>query len=150
MTLTGILFGLGAGIGYGLYSILGTIALRRYSALTVTTYTFLFAAAGALAISHPAQMATRFSAAPHHGRLAALCILTALVTAVIPFLAYTVGLRSVEASRAGILATLEPVVATIIGMVAFAEPVTALSGVGILLVLSAGVLVNTNNAANDD
>ena len=33
ITLTGLLLGLGSGIGYGLYSILGTIALRRYSPL---------------------------------------------------------------------------------------------------------------------
>ncbi|MBQ6427940.1 MAG: EamA family transporter, partial [Oscillospiraceae bacterium] len=39
MTLTGLLVGLGSGIGYGLYSILGTVALRRYSPYTVTTYT---------------------------------------------------------------------------------------------------------------
>ena len=32
------------------------------------------------------------------------------VTAVIPFLAYTLVLRSVEASKAGIIATIEPVI----------------------------------------
>ena len=37
LTLTGLLLGLGSGIGYGLYSILGTIALRKYSPYTVTT-----------------------------------------------------------------------------------------------------------------
>ena len=31
ITLTGLLIGLGSGIGYGLYSILGTVALRKYS-----------------------------------------------------------------------------------------------------------------------
>ena len=46
MTIIGLLIGLGSGIGYGLYSILGTIALRRYSSYTVTTYTFIFAAIG--------------------------------------------------------------------------------------------------------
>ncbi len=52
MTLTGLLVGLGSGIGYGLYSILGTIALRRYSPYTVTTYTFVFAAVGSSWGSH--------------------------------------------------------------------------------------------------
>ena len=54
MTLTGLLVGLGSGIGYGLYSILGTVALRRYSPYTVTTYTFAFAALGAWLICRPA------------------------------------------------------------------------------------------------
>ena len=39
MTVTGLLIGLGSGIGYGLYSILGKVALRKYSSYTVTTYT---------------------------------------------------------------------------------------------------------------
>lgn len=142
LTLTGLLVGLGSGIGYGLYSILGTIALRRYSPYTVTAYTFLFAAVGSWLICRPAQMLSTFAAAPEPARLALFCGLTALVTAVIPFLAYTLGLRTVEASRAGILATVEPMVATLFGIIAFGEPLTVASGLGILLILMAVVLLN--------
>ena len=46
ITVVGLLLGLGSGLGYGLYSILGTVALRRYSPYTVTTWTFIFAACG--------------------------------------------------------------------------------------------------------
>ena len=142
MTLTGLLVGLGSGIGYGLYSILGTIALRRYSPYTVTTYTFVFAAIGSWLICRPAEMLEKFAAAPDLPWLVFFCFLTALVTAVIPFLAYTLGLQTVEASRAGILATVEPLVATLIGVVVFSEPLTLLSGLGILLILAAVVLLN--------
>lgn len=142
MTWTGLLVGLGSGIGYGLYSILGTIALRRYSSYTVTTYTFLFAAAGSWLICRPAEMASIFTDADDLPALVFLCVLTSLVTAVIPFLAYTLGLETVEASRAGILATIEPMVATLIGVVVFSEPLTILSALGILLILSAVILLN--------
>lgn len=142
MTLTGLLVGLGSGIGYGLYSILGTVALRRYSPFTVTTYTFVFAALGSWLICRPAEMLAKFAAAPDLPGLVFFCFLTALVTAVIPFLAYTLGLQTVEASRAGILATVEPLVATLIGVVVFSEPLTLLSGLGILLILAAVVLLN--------
>ena len=142
ITLVGLLIGLGSGIGYGLYSILGTIALRRYSPYTVTTYTFLFAAAGSWLICGPADMISKFTAAADLPFLLFFCCLTALVTAVIPFLSYTLGLRTVEASRAGILATIEPMVATLIGILVFAEPLTLLSGLGILLILAAVVLLN--------
>ena len=125
MTLPGLLVALGSGIGYGLYSILGTVALRRYSPFTVTTYTFVFAALGSWLICRPAEMLAKFAAAPNLPGLVFFCFLTALVTAVIPFLAYTLGLRTVEASRAGILATVE-----------------LLSGLGILLILAAVVLLN--------
>ena len=142
MTLTGLLVGLGSGIGYGLYSILGTVALRRYSPYTVTTYTFAFAALGAWLICRPAEMLAKFAAAPDLPGLVFFCFLTALVTAVIPFLAYTLGLQTVEASRAGILATVEPLVATLIGVAVFSEPLTLLSGLGMLLILAAVVLLN--------
>ena len=142
LTLTGLLLGLGSGIGYGLYSILGTIALRKYSPYTVTTYTFLFAAAGSWLVCQPADMISKFSAAENQTGLLLFCVLTGLVTAVIPFLAYTLGLRTVEASRAGILATIEPLVATLVGIIVFSEPLTLLSGLGIVLILAAVVLLN--------
>ena len=142
VTLIGLLIGLGSGIGYGLYSILGTVVLRRYSPYTVTTYTFLFAAAGAWLVCGPGDMLARFSAAAELPFLLFFCCLTALVTAVIPFLSYTLGLRTVEASRAGILATIEPMVATLIGILVFSEPLTLLSGLGILLILAAVILLN--------
>ena len=142
ISLIGLLVGLGSGIGYGLYSILGTVALRRYSPFTVTTYTFLFAAAGSLAVCNPADMVSTFSAAPDLPFLLLFCCLTALVTAVIPFLAYTLGLQTVEASKAGIIATIEPMVATLIGILLFSEPLTVFSGLGILLILGAVILLN--------
>ena len=142
MTPIGLLVGLGSGIGYGLYSILGTVALRRYSSYTVTTYTFIFAAIGSWVICRPADMINKYSSATDVGFLTFFCCLTALITAVIPFLAYTLGLERVEASKAGIIATIEPMVATLIGIVVFSEPLTLMSGLGILLILSAVVVLN--------
>ena len=142
ITFVGLLIGLGSGIGYGLYSILGTIALKRYSPYTVTTYTFIIAAIGSWFICRPKDMFTKFASAPNLAWLIIFCFLTALITAVIPFLFYTLGLHMVEASKAGILATVEPMVATIIGIVFFSEQLTILSGLGILLILVAVIILN--------
>ena len=142
LTPIGLLVGLGSGIGYGLYSILGTIALRRYSPYTVTTYTFIFAAVGSWIICRPVELFDKFTNTAHIGFLTVFCCLTALVTAVIPFLAYTCGLQNVEASKAGIIATIEPMVATLIGILVFSEPLTLISGLGILLILTAVVILN--------
>ena len=143
LTAAGLLFGLGAGFGYGLYSILGTIALRRYSPLTVTTWAFVLSAVGSWFICRPADMLEKIAAAPSPVGLLLLFLLTALVTAVIPYLSYTQGLKTVDASRAGIIATVEPLVATLIGVLVFAEPMTLSSCLGIALILSAIVLLNT-------
>lgn len=142
MTLIGLLVGLGSGIGYGLYSILGTIALRRYSPYIVTAYTFLFAALGSIIICNPKDVIAKISAADGIAGLLLFCILTALVTAVIPFLLYTLGLKRMEAGKAGILATVEPMVATLFGITVFHEPLTVLSGLGIILILAAVVILN--------
>ena len=150
MSLKGLLIGLGAGFGYGLYSILGTVALRRYSPYTVTTWTFVFAAVGSWLICRPADMLAKFAAAENLPGLILFCILTALVTAVIPFLAYTLGLRTVEASRAGILATVEPMVATLFGVLVFSEPLTLLSALGMLLILASVILLNRKTESPPD
>lgn len=146
--LRGLLVGLGSGIGYGLYSILGTVALRKYSPYTVTAYTFLFAAVGACLICDPMDLMRKCAAAPDYAALFLLCCMTALVTAVVPFLAYTIGLRTVEASRAGILATIEPMVAALIGILVFSEQLTVLSGLGILMILAAVILLNSHCTDN--
>ncbi|MBP5728635.1 MAG: EamA family transporter, partial [Clostridia bacterium] len=125
-----------------LYSILGTVALKKYSPYTVTAYTFLLAAAGSWLICGAGDMIGHFAAAPDLGFLLFFCVLTALVTAVVPFLSYTLGLRTVEASRAGILATIEPLVATLVGILVFAEPLTLTAGIGIVLILAGAITIN--------
>jgi drug/metabolite transporter (DMT)-like permease len=142
MTPMGLLIGLGSGIGYGLYSILGTVALKKYSPYTVTTYTFMIAAVGSWFICRPGEMIGHFSVASNLGFLVIFCVLTALITAVIPFLTYTLGLERMDAGKAGIIATIEPLVATLIGIIVFAESLTIMSGLGILLILSAVVILN--------
>ena len=69
-------------------------------------------------------------------------MLTAFVTAVVPFLCYTLGLRSVEAGKAAILATVEPMVASLLGVAVFHEALTPLSALGILLILAAVILLS--------
>ena len=142
LTLYGLLVGLGAGVGYALYSILGTVALRRYPPLTVTTWTFLFAALGSWFLSDPVSLLSVMRAAPA-GTLVWLIPGTAVLTAVIPYLAYTKGLQNTEAGRAAILATVEPVVATLMGALVFHETLSLTALLGIALVLGSIALLNT-------
>ena len=89
VTLTGVLAGLGSGLGYGLYSIFGTFALKKYKPLTVTCYTFLIAGLSSVFVSDPADLISKISAAESMPKLFGFIVLTAIVTAVIPFLLYT-------------------------------------------------------------
>ena len=145
LSLAALLCGLGSGLGYALYSILGTVALRRYEPLTVTFYGFLFGSLGCLAVSGPAKLFAAVLAAPVSVMLW-LIPLSALVSAVIPYLAYTQGLKSVEAGKASIIATVEPVVATLVGIILYREGLSLSAAVGIVLVLGAIVVLNTKKA----
>ncbi len=147
LTPLNLLIGLGAGFSYGLYSILGRIALRRYSAYAVSAYTFLFAAAGSWFFCRPAALFTALTAVPSPVGLFLLFLLMALVTAFVPFLSYTLGLQSLEASRAAILATVEPLVAALFGVLVFHESMGLGTILGILLILSAVVLLSMEDPA---
>lgn len=52
-----------------------------------------------------------------------------------PYLLYTRGLARVESGKAPIMASLEPVVAALAGTLVFGEPMSLVTGIGILLVL---------------
>ena len=137
-----IAIGLLSAVGYGLYSIFGTVALRKYPPLTVTTYAFVFGAAGALFLCDPAGIFHIICSSAHPGQLTGLVALTAFVTAVLPYLLYTIGLSPLSASSAAIMASIEPVVATAAGALVFHEELTAPAVCGIALVLGAIVVLN--------
>lgn len=134
--------GLLSGFGYGLYSILGTFVLRKYQPLTVTTYAFLCGGMGALLVCRPFDIVSRISGSVEKGEMLLVIFLMAFVSAVLPYLFYTIGLSYVKASSAAIMASVEPVVATIAGIAVFHEKLTAASFAGILLVVGAIVFLN--------
>src|SRR5699024_3995146 len=112
-----LLFGLGSGIGYALYSIFSKFALEKYSSLVITTFTFVVAAL-VLVLFFP------FIRKGH--LLLDLGVLffavgLGFLPTVIAYIIYTYGLNLTEASNASILTTVEPVVATLIGIFVFSE-----------------------------
>ena len=136
VTLAGLALGLGAGFFYALYSIFGRYALAHYDSMTVTVWTFLFAGPASLVLLRPAEMAAVFST-PRNWLLAAGLV---VFSTVLPYIFYTAGLAKVESGRASIVASLEPVVASLAGVLIFGEPMTVLTAAGIACVL-AGVYI---------
>ena len=137
LTVTGggILLGLGAGFFYALYSIFGRYALAHYGPMTVTVWTFVFAGVASLALVRPAELA-----ALAQPSLALTAVGLVVCSTVLPYILYTRGLARVEAGKASILASLEPVVASVAGVVLFGEPMSGLTAAGIVCVL-AGVYI---------
>ncbi len=144
LTTKGLLFGLGSGVGYALYSIFARFALDRgYSSTTVNFYSCLLAAVGAaLLFGWRAPFAAFTASVPN----ALLCLLAGAVTCYLPYLFYTYGLTGLETGKASILASVEPVVATFIGIFVYHERMSLLSAAGVALVLAAVVLLNVRTA----
>ena len=139
-TLSGILAGVGAGLGYALYSIFSRIALTRgYRTLTVLFYTFLFST---LATAFFADLPRTLTTVAPSPRLWLFTFLLAVVVTVAPYLLYTAGLSGTDNGTASIVASVEPVSATLVGLFVYGELPTLLEIAGIFLVLSAILLLN--------
>ncbi len=140
LTLTGILYGFGSGFGYALYTVFGKLAMRRgYGSLTVSFWSCLLAATGAGIIWGVREPLAAITASPETLLTGAAA---GIVTCYLPYLLYTFGLTQVEAGRASVIASVEPVVATLVGFAAFGEAVSIPAGIGIVLVLLAIVLIS--------
>ena len=144
----GLLLGLGSGFFYALYSIFGRYAIRRgYGAWTITFYTFLFCAAGGAVLCDWGRMGQAMSAAG--GQFFLWAAAMGLVTAFAAYLLYTWGLERMESSRAAILASVEPVVAALVGIFWFHETVSVPAVVGIVLVLGAIAVLGQGKSVNN-
>lgn len=137
ISLYGILVGLGSGFGYALYSIFGKIALRKYSAITIITYTFVFASIALIPTSGITIDVSLMSSA----YIMFMILSLGLFPTVLAYLLYTKGLSMIESGRASITATMEPVVATALGVYLFNEVLTGFQILGILLIISAVIIL---------
>ncbi len=133
----GLLAGLGAGLTYGLYSIFGKVAMRRHSPLTAVVYTLGF---GALLLTAAGWASTGTLPEVSRQAVPALIYVVAGPT-VAAYLLYIDGLRRVEAGRAAVVATLEPVVAAVAGTALLAETMGPAQWAGAGLVIGGVLLV---------
>lgn len=142
LNVVGILFGLGAGLTYALFTIFSKVIVKKYSPWTALTYQLIF---GALFLA-PLQTWDAFAPLIQHPP--AWIFLLALVFG--PTLGaiwfFTAGLRSVPASNASILATLEPVLASVLAFVLLGERLEVLQMIGGGMVISGAVWLNVGTS----
>jgi drug/metabolite transporter (DMT)-like permease len=129
----GILCGLGAGLGYALYSIFGRYAIKKgYHTLTITFYTFLIAAIGTFFFVDFGKI---FAVITESAEMFGFGMALGIVGTVLPYMTYTVGLQFVDNSKASIIASIEPVTATLLGMALYGENMTISGLLGMVFVL---------------
>ncbi|MDM5315415.1 EamA family transporter [Fictibacillus sp. b24] len=137
LSMKSLWIGLGAGFGYSLYSIFGKLAGKKYETLTISFYTFLFAVIALFPISDISSAEVNMFDTSVMLNIIGL----GLFPTVLAYWFYTQGLKQLEASKAAIVSTVEPVVATIMGLVLYNESISFIQTVGILLVLGAVLFI---------
>lgn len=135
-----LFFGILTGLGYALYTIFGELIIKRgYHTLTLTFYVFLTATVGTFPFVKIKDTAMIFTQSP---KVVGIMFMMAIFNTVLPYIFYTAGLRGIEPSTAPIIATVEPVMATLVGTFIFKENITLWGIFGIILVLLSVALLN--------
>ena len=136
VTPTVLLTGLLSGLTYGLYSIFGRPVSGRLRPSIILSYALFF---GSLLLVVTALPTLDTLAGLPMGSYALLFML-ATVHTTLGFALYTFGLGRLGAGRAAIVATVEPVVAVVLGTALLGESLTVPKVLGALLVISGAAL----------
>lgn len=137
VSLTGVLLGLGAALGYSVFNILSYQLVGRRGRLVVMTYTFGLSAAGVALVTAVAGQ----SLAPA-GWSSQLWLLLGAIVLVPTFLAvvlYLQGIRRLGAAQAAIVSTMEPVFTIVLAWLVLGERLSLVQLLGAALVI-AGVV----------
>lgn len=150
VTVTGFIYGLLSGFAYASYSIFGKIAMKRgYFSYTISGYSFIIAGIFSLLLGKPHIILQKFETLKLNLSLFVWVLAIALVTAILPFVFYTKGLEKTPAGKASVMASVEPLVATVCGLF-LGEKITFSVILGIVGILSAIVILNTGEKMPPD
>jgi drug/metabolite transporter (DMT)-like permease len=141
LNLPGVLMGLGAGFTFALLTILSKAIINDYHQLTIIVYSIGFGLLFYLPFSHPLEIFQMDLALKAWLLLGSI----GLISTVIAYGFYITGLSyGIEASRAGIVSTLELVVAVILSYLIFKEALWGWKLAGILMVVFSVAIVQVD------
>ena len=132
ISIAGILCGVGAGVCYAMTAIFGRFAMAKADSFVISTYSYLFAALLLVAPAKPWTMQADASLL----RIIVLGLLLAVIPTALGYVLYYVGLSMItETSKVPVVASAEPIVGTVLGVMLYQEQINAVRMAGILLVL---------------
>ena len=141
VSMAGTVYGLLAGVGYAGYSVFSKLLSNRgYNVLTINAYGWFFCTLAGLIVWGPGPAAPMFQSVSNF----AVCAGIIIVSGFLPALLYSWGLAGEEAGKGAVMASVEPVMASLLGFAVFHETPTIPGLIGIALVLSAVAILNMN------
>ena len=141
----GIALGLYTAVAGAIYYIWGKKFLDKYSANTVILYMTVLSIPGLVIMAIPQGLASTSLSLDGW----ALIFAIGLFPGTIGFVVSMVALRHIEASRASIVASIEPVAAVIIAFLVVSETINALQGLGVALVFVGVILLRMTKEAEE-
>jgi DME family drug/metabolite transporter len=140
----GVAAGVASGLAYALYTVLGKRIRQHYDVVTTIFYAY---GIGALVLALAAPPWTVLHA--HPGAIPALLLMGLGPTLMAALLFYG-GIRFIDASAASMLATIEPVVAALIGFAWLGEGIPGSTVAGTALIVAAAVLLRPGRSPAAD
>ena len=135
----GVLMGIGAGFTYALVTIISKAIIYDYHPLTIILYSFLFGWIFLVPFSNPLNLLHVSYSLP----LVASIVGLGLIPTVLSYILYITGLScGVEASKAGIICSLEIVVSVLISYLFFNEVILGVKLLGIIMALGSICIIN--------
>lgn len=141
-SLVGILCGVGAGICYSLTAIIGRFAASHTNSFVISMYSYFFAALFLGIWMKPWNTAVSINTG-----ILFWGILYALIPTALAYVIYYIGLQKVtESSKVPVIASIETVIASVIGIFLYHEAMGLVSITGIFLVLVSIAVMNIKHA----
>lgn len=139
LDLSGILFGLLSGFCYAMFPIISKSIPQGNNPYTLTFYSMLFGSIFFLPVAY-FNDALIFTVSA--GKIFYLALLVTASTA-LPYIFYYTGMgKGIEASKAGVVSTIEVAVAVMVSVVFFRETVDLIQLIGILMVFVSIFMLN--------
>jgi drug/metabolite transporter (DMT)-like permease len=133
----GIVWGLLSAGFFAAYSLMGTVAVSRFSPYTTLVWGLGFASLFWLVVLGPAAILGAFA----DPKAASAIILIAVVSTIVPFSAFLLALRHIAPTNATVTSTVEPVIAGIGAYLLFGESLSTTQVIGGVMVLAAIAVV---------
>lgn len=134
---SGVAWGLASAVFFALYSLMGSVAARRFPPYTTLVWGLFFASAFWLLVLGPKPVFALFA----ETKTALAVLFIAVVSTIIPFAAFLTALKSIPPTNATVTSTVEPVLAALGAFLLFGKALTPVQILGGLLVIAAIAVV---------
>lgn len=142
----GILVGFLSGICYSAYNIITKIEMRRgCDSVATSMYGFLFMSIIGCLVCKPLEV---FSLASSWW-IVLLLVSLGITTTVLPYFFYTLAMRDMPAGTASSLSVIEPLAATLFGMIFLSQIPDIFAALGIVIIFTAIVLLGVAEGKRD-